>query len=50
MATTTNVGQSGEKLRIDKDTFEVIGVDSGKILAQGSSLTEALALQTQLQS
>ena len=51
MATTPEqnrtVGKFGEKTIIDKNTFEVKGVDSGTVFAQGKSLAEALALQTQ---
>ena len=56
---TGAVGRTGETLTInripalnkdEKDTFEVIGEDTGTVYGQGESLAEALALQTQLQS
>lgn len=45
-----SLGRTGEALTINQSTNEVVGVDSGKVYATGSSLAEALALQTQIQS
>lgn len=45
-----SLGRTGETLTINQATNEVIGTTSGKVYATGSSLAEALALQTQLQS
>lgn len=47
---TGAVGRTGETLTINKDTFEIIGDDTGKVYGKGKSLAEALALQTQLQA
>jgi murein DD-endopeptidase MepM/ murein hydrolase activator NlpD len=43
-------GRTGEKLTINQQTNEIVGVGSGKIYGKGNSLAEALALQTQMQS
>src|SRR3990167_5388917 len=40
--------KTGENLTIDQKNFQIIGVDSGKVYGQGSSLADALARQQQL--
>ena len=45
-----SVGRAGEGLTIDKNTFEIKGVDTGTVFGQGTNLQEALALQTAIQS
>ena len=37
----------GENTKVDTDTFEIVGVDTGTVFGKGSSLAEAIALQTQ---
>jgi len=51
MATTPQqnrtTGKFGEKTVVDKNTFEIKGIDTGTIYGKGRTLQEALALQTQ---
>lgn len=41
-----SVGRFGEKTKINKETFEIVGVDTGTVFGKGTNLGEALALQT----
>lgn len=44
------VGRAGEGVTIDKNTFELKGVNTGTVFGKGANLQEALALQVALQS
>ena len=43
--TNKKAGRFGEPTKIDKETFEIKGVNTGTVFGKGSNLEEALALQ-----